>query len=98
MAVSLPGSAMRSRDSGQRILGGSRSAQREERDSWNLWMPWLSCEIKNHPRDLGATQTCCRASAECPSAGLVPVLQGLWHCREQQGQGSRGREVGLDVG
>lgn len=82
MAVSLPGSAMRSRESGQRILGGSISAQREERDSWNLWISWLSYEneapapVLNHPRDLGAIRTCCKASAECPSPGLVPVLQG----------------------
>lgn len=81
MAVSLPGSAMRSRESGQRILGGSISAQRE-RDSWNLWISWLSYEneapalVLNHPRDLGAIQTCCKASTECPSPGLVPVLQG----------------------
>lgn len=85
MAVSLPGSAMRSRESGQRILGGSISAQRE-RDSWNLWISWLSYEneapalVLNHPRDLRAIQTCCKASTECPSPGLVPVLQGWWHC------------------
>lgn len=39
MAVSLPGSAIRSRESGQRILGGSKSARREERVSGNLWVP-----------------------------------------------------------
>lgn len=94
VAVSFPGSAMRSRESGQRILGGSRSAQGEERDSRNLRMPWLSYEsgapapVWKHPRASEPPRTCCKASTEPPSAGLVPG---------QQGQGSRGREVQENV-
>lgn len=53
----MPGSAIRSRDSGQRILGGSKSAHREEREWGNPWglglgyQSWASSLVLSDPRD-----------------------------------------------
>lgn len=78
VAVSLPGSAIRSRESGQRILGGSKSARGEERE-WGD-PPVLGPGYENQapapglshpqgccaqPRQPVASTTCCNASTEC---------------------------------
>ena len=79
MAVSLPGSAIRSRESGQRILGGSISARREERESGNLWVLGLGCESRalalalSHPRDAvhsPGTPEPVRPAVKAPSAPI----------------------------